>query len=204
MAPAVSPLPAGEGWVREKRPAPPTKSPPFAEPNEKPPFRKRGVGGIRPTVIPACAGIQNPGGGQCRARAMDIAGQRKAASRQPSPSGRGLGEGESFCANQRKAPFRRTQRKAPLSQKGGWGDSEGSWGDNPPTTYILDAGRSLMLGASIPPTPLLRKGGGGLRHHPGHRCPPLSFPRKRESTPRPIATPGLTGVLDSGLRRNDG
>ena len=31
-----------------------------------------------------------------------------------------------------------------------------------------------------------------------------SFPRKRESTPGPIATPKTTGVLDSGLRRNDG
>ena len=31
-----------------------------------------------------------------------------------------------------------------------------------------------------------------------------SFPRKRESTPCPLATPGITGVLDSGLRRNDG
>ena len=31
-----------------------------------------------------------------------------------------------------------------------------------------------------------------------------SFPRKRESTPRPIDTPAPTGVLDSGLRRNDG
>ena len=35
-------------------------------------------------------------------------------------------------------------------------------------------------------------------------CLPPSFPRKWESTPRPIDTPGLTGVLDSGLRRNDG
>ena len=35
--------------------------------------------------------------------------------------------------------------------------------------------------------------------------PPIpSFPQKRESTPRPIVTPGYTGVLDSGLRRNDG
>ena len=31
-----------------------------------------------------------------------------------------------------------------------------------------------------------------------------SFPRKRESTPGPIATPKTAGVLDSGLRRNDG
>ena len=35
-------------------------------------------------------------------------------------------------------------------------------------------------------------------------APIPSFPRKRESTPRPIAAPGTTGVLDSGLRRNDG
>ena len=37
--------------------------------------------------------------------------------------------------------------------------------------------------------------------------PPIiisSFPRKRESTPRHCATPRRTGVLDSGLRRNDG
>ena len=31
-----------------------------------------------------------------------------------------------------------------------------------------------------------------------------SFPRKQESTPRPTAAPGYAGVLDSGLRRNDG
>ena len=43
--PPKSPLPAGEGWVREKRNAPPTGSPPS----------------IAPTVIPAQAGIQNPG-----------------------------------------------------------------------------------------------------------------------------------------------
>ena len=44
--------------------------------------------------------------------------------------------------------------------------------------------------------------------NPGENCQrrssPPSFPRKRESTPRPIAAPGLTGVLDSGRRRNDG
>ena len=34
--------------------------------------------------------------------------------------------------------------------------------------------------------------------------PPPSFPRKRESTPRPFRNSALTGVLDSGLRRNDG
>ena len=57
----------------------------------------------------------------------------------------------------------------------------------------------------------------GLRHHrppflnptvipsavPSSRLPP-SFPRKRESTPRPFRSSGPTGVLDSGLRRNDG
>ena len=37
-----------------------------------------------------------------------------------------------------------------------------------------------------------------------HSRPIPSFPRKRESTPTPSDTPGLTGVLDSGLRRNDG
>ena len=31
-----------------------------------------------------------------------------------------------------------------------------------------------------------------------------SFPRKRESTPRRTATPEYAGILDSGLRRNDG
>ena len=37
-----------------------------------------------------------------------------------------------------------------------------------------------------------------------HSRPHPSFPRKRESTSRPIRSPGYTGVLDSGLRRNDG
>ena len=32
----------------------------------------------------------------------------------------------------------------------------------------------------------------------------LSFPQQGESTPHPLDTPGNTGVLDSGLRRNDG
>ena len=50
-APAAAPLPAGEGWEREKRPLPPT---PEESPNHPP----------TPTVIPAQAGIQNPG--QCR------------------------------------------------------------------------------------------------------------------------------------------
>ena len=41
--------------------------------------------------------------------------------------------------------------------------------------------------------------------HPYNPSRPIpSFPRKRESTPRPIAKPGTTGVLDSGRRRNDG
>ena len=44
VAASKSPLPAGEGWVREKRNAPPTGSPPS----------------IAPIVIPAQAGIQNP------------------------------------------------------------------------------------------------------------------------------------------------
>ena len=37
-----------------------------------------------------------------------------------------------------------------------------------------------------------------------HLAPAPSFSRKRESTPHPGDTPGNTGVLDSGLRRNDG
>ena len=74
-----------------------------------------------------------------------------------------------------------------------------------------------------PSNPPFAKGGllGGLRRRPTlrhhsasihrhsrrphrHSRPVPSFPRKRESTPRPIVTPGITGVLDSGLRRNDG
>ena len=53
-----------------------------------------------------------------------------------------------------------------------------------------------------PESPPFAKGGlGGLSPTPQ---PTPSFPRKRESTPHPSDTPGNTGVLDSGLRRNDG
>ena len=37
-----------------------------------------------------------------------------------------------------------------------------------------------------------------------HPASAPSFPRRRESTPHPSDTPGNTGALDSGLRRNDG
>ena len=73
---------------------------------------------------------------------IETATPHKSARHWPSPSGRGLGEGESLCA----------------------ADS----GDN------------------------------------RHSRPPPSFPRNRESTPALSDTPGRTGVLDSGLRRNDG
>ena len=52
----------------------------------------------------------------------------------------------------------------------------------------------------IPAIPIIRHS----RPHSVIPAPTPSFPRKRESTPRPIATPNPTGVLDSGLRRNDG
>ena len=87
VAAAPKPSPSGRGLGEGESPCArqphmtydaAKKSPPFAEPNEKPPFRKRGVGGIytytytytpprqtrtaaAPTVIPAKAGIQNPG-----------------------------------------------------------------------------------------------------------------------------------------------
>ena len=49
----------------------------------------------------------------------------------------------------------------------------------------------------MPPTPYFTS-------NPIRSRPIPSFPRKRESTPHLIATPGITGVLDSGRRRNDG
>ena len=109
-----SPLPAGEGWVREKLPQPPTP------------------GHHRET---------------------------------------------------KKPPLSKGRRKAPLSQKGGWGD------------LYLHLHPHLEL--PPPPHPVIP-----ARHR--HSCPPPSFPLSRESTPRPTATPKATGVLDSGLRRNDG
>ena len=67
-------------------------------------------------------------------------------------------------------------------------------GLSPPRAFrteatFRDAGRG-----EIPPTPLLRKGGfSGLAptpaFPPSFRCPPPSFPRKRESTPYPLCVP---------------
>ena len=141
MAPAASPLPAGEGWVRES----PTLQPTRPHRHSRPRRHSRESGNPHPALsirqappgfwIPAYAGM-TVGVGLRIARSL-----RRGASRQPSPSGRGLGEGESDSTT------------------------------NPPP--------------------------------PSFPSPP-SFPRKRESTPRPIPTPRPTGVLDSGLRRNDG
>ena len=111
----------------------------------------------------------------------------------PSPSGRGLGEGETHCAAQ-------PQPQPP----------------SPPTPVI-----PAKAGIHPYPYPHPETAGGwipayagmtaGAARHPNSQfpypfipTPTPSFPRKRESTPRPIATPGTTGVLDSGLRRNDG
>ena len=204
---------------------------------KKPPFRKRGVGGITPTqhsktayptvippkagihppqhhtrihmpsppptVIPAQAGIQNPGlpskattgrGVDSRFRGNDGMGGRNDGSGGGNDgSGRGLGEGETLYA----ANPGNTARPAP-----------------PP--FILRQAQDERLPTrpsqppviptpipSFPPHPVIPAKAG---IHPPHRHtrPPPSFPRKRESTPRPTVTPGPTGALDSGLRRNDG
>ena len=90
--------------------------------------------------------------------------------------------------------------KPPLSQKGGWGDY-------PAAAIQPTPGLSVPPAAPYPSFPRKRE---STPHNqttppPTRHCRPLpSFPRKRESTPHPIDTPGLTGVLDSGLRRNDG
>ena len=55
-----------------------------------------------------------------------------------------------------------------------------------------------------PSNPPLAKGGGGLRPYMPSSRLRLSFPRKRESTLRPRIPAAHTGVLDSGLRRDDG
>ena len=64
-------------------------------------------------------------------------------------------------------------------------------------------------GGVNPPNPPFAKGGlfRGLRQRRPARiipAPTPSFPRKRESTPRPIIRLGPAGAPDSGLRRNDG
>ena len=72
--PYASPLPLGEGGVREQRPRtanPPITTQPNQPPNEKAPLSQKGGWGdfplaphhetSPPTVIPAPAGIQDPG-----------------------------------------------------------------------------------------------------------------------------------------------
>ena len=72
-----------------------------------------------------------------------------------------------------------------------------------PTLY--DATRPYK-GASPQKAPLSQKGGWGdspLQHH-STRHRPTVIPVKAGIHTTPLATPGFTGALDSGLRRNDG
>ena len=155
----------------------------------------------------------------------------------PSPSGRGLGEGEMPGAGQRRnmasAGQRRKPPKSPPFAKGGlFGGispalllrhAASPAIPRPPTAFsttsgwrCFGCGIGVGVGVGIKSLhpPLCERGAfWGLRrpdvpehpdaHSHSHTTPP-SFPRKRESTPRPIATPGLPGVLDSGAGRNDG
>ena len=149
---------------------------------------------------------------------IDVSGLYRRQPQKPSPSGRGLGEGESPCARQRHMPPH--HEKAPLSQKGGWGDwPPPSFRRRPEPRLALEwrkAGR-WIYGRTVGRVSWCYPGvvmpGRGAR--PGaptlyaasdirHRGTLSSFPRKRESTPRPIATPTTAGVPDSGRRRNDG
>ena len=104
-----------------------------------------------------------------------------ASPQKPSPIGRGLGEGESFCASQRhitppnlingasppKPPFRKRGvggiSPAPLSRR-----AASLPIPRPPTAFSAAAGRPWFVVEyrcrcryryKIPPTPLLRKGG---------------------------------------------
>ena len=118
-----------------------------------------------PTVIPAPFGKLRT---ESRTPADGLNQDIWRKPQKPSPSGRGLGEGETQCAGQRHiTPHNPTVI---------------------PATIPVIPATIPVIPATIPVIP----------------APYSSFPRKRESTPRPFATPGYTGVLDSGLRRNDG
>ena len=135
--PPKSPLPAGEGWVREKRCAPPNPGP-----NHQHPLPPQPLPGF---WIPAYAGMTMEAGMVVPPGLDSI---WRFSLTQPSPDGRGPGSGGVMglsggnaalaalyrrgarpCAptrHQEPSQFSRnlisSQAKAPLSQKGGWGD----------------------------------------------------------------------------------
>ena len=141
-------------------------------------------------VIPAKAGIHTPayaksgdtGVLDSGLRRNDGGGVRRpgvgASHQQPSPSGRGLGEGESFCAAQHRRP---------------------------PHPFILRPAQDERMLPSCQPQPLpgcwipacagmtVEAAGGNSRPHAAIPAPTPSFPRKRESTPRLMPTPRIPG-----------
>ena len=120
------------------------------------------------------------------------------ANEKPSPSGRGLGEGESLCASQRHItppnpivipaliviPAKAGIHTPPYDTPGATGvldsglrrnDGEGGGGGS----CLLGGSIGIGVGIESPQPPFCERGAfNGLRPTP-------SFPRKRESTPRP-------------------
>ena len=118
----------------------------------------------------------------------------KHETEKPSPSGRGLGEGETpNTAN--PGQWSHPRRPTVIPAQAGIQNPGSTWRKDGRTS----AGVVRCRGRGNPPNPLLRKGGFSWAPPYRHSRPISSFPRKRESTRR-----DSTGVLDSGLRQNDG
>ena len=153
---------------------------------------RRGIPGF---WIPACAGMT-----------VGEAAWRANPPNPPFAKG-GLFVGAAIMYQLHKAPA-----AGPLPGGEGWVREKRCTPPTPVSAGVLDSGRrrndggERRRGGRIPPTPLLRKGGFSWGASAYSVIPSVtpSFPRKRESIPRPIATPRHTGVLDSGLRWNDG
>ena len=124
-------------------------------------------------------------------------------------TGRGAGGGGGGGVGGVRLPEVVIRRRRPAPVAAARRPSAGGCHPNPP--FILRPAQDERLlprlvfihfPATIPAPPI-RYPRHPSHYHSRHRPPP-SFPRKRESTPRRHGGPERTGVLDSGLRRNDG
>ena len=208
-----------------------TYTPPRTAASRPPPSFRRRPESRTPVVpgvsigevwIPAFAGMTGWGGNDdgVGRRDMALAGARRSSLTQPSPAGRGLSgacavykvgrhymalasvyrRGARPCAPTPHHDTRPAPRNPPnplpriLSEYIATKPYPPSNGKPSPSGRGLGEGESLYARQRhlTPPTPSVIL------------APIPSFPRKRESTPRPFRSSGLAGVLDSGRRRNDG
>ena len=119
----------------------------------------------------------------------------------PHRHSRESGNPHPIIRHRRPLPYIPTARKSPPFAKGGLGGLPRRRHSTNPR-IVRPSRRSLSVipakaGIHTPPSD-------NATSYPPFPPPYPSFPRKRESTPHPIDMPEPTGVLDSGLRRNDG